>query len=53
MSEQIYLGLDELLSADMSGYEYWCGLPQNVREKLSTRDITTFSELQRAAKEEF
>lgn len=49
MSEQIYNGIDELVENDSTSFEYYNALPQQVRTRLLDMDITTFSELCRAA----
>lgn len=49
MSERVYNGIDELIENDLTGFEYYSALPQRVRTRLLDMDITTFSELRRAA----
>lgn len=49
MSEKIYNGIDELVENDPTSFEYYNALPQQVRTQLLDLDITTFSELCRAA----
>ena len=49
MSERIYNGIDELVENDPTSFEYYNALPQQVRTRLLDLDITTFSELRRAA----
>lgn len=50
MSEKIYNGIDELVENDLTSSEYYNALPQQVRTRLLDLDITTFSELCRAAR---
>ncbi|MGN0649985.1 MAG: hypothetical protein ACI4KM_06065 [Oscillospiraceae bacterium] len=49
MSGKIYNGIDELVENDPTSFEYYNGLPQQVRTQLLDMDITTFSELCSAA----
>ena len=45
-----YLCLTDLLDQDLSAYEYFQGLPPEVRQALKREDnITTFDELQARA----
>ena len=42
-----YLCLSDMLAQDLSAYEYFQGLPPEVRQALKREDnITTFDELQ-------
>ena len=50
MSEMIYNGIDELVENELTSSEYYNALPQQVRTRLLDLDITTFSELCRAAR---
>ena len=50
MSEKIYNGIDELVENDLTSSEYYNALPQQVRTRLLDLDITTCSELYRAAR---
>ena len=45
-----YLCLSDMLDQDLSAYEYFQGLPPEVRQALKREDnITTFDELQARA----
>ena len=45
-----YLCLSDMLDQDLSAYEYFQGLPTEVRQALKREDnITTFDELQARA----
>lgn len=47
-----YLCLTDLLDRDLSGQEFFNGLPDSVRKKLMAEDdVTTFSELQHRAEQ--
>lgn len=45
-----YTGLSDLLDQDLSAYEFYNGLPPEVRQKLAAQDASSFEEMQRIAK---
>lgn len=47
-----YLCLEELLDADISSYEYFCSLPESVKQKIEMNDARSFEEIQIIAKQE-
>lgn len=47
-----YLCLSDLLDADLSSYEYFCSLPDNIKQKIEMEDARSFSEMQAIAKQE-
>lgn len=49
MSEYVHLCLTDLLDNDMTSYEYFYSLPNNIRNSLFEQEISTFEELVQAA----
>lgn len=49
MSEYVHLCLTDLLDNDMTSYEYFYSLPNNIRNSLFEQEISTFKELVQAA----
>lgn len=47
-----YLCLSDLLDADLSSYEYFCSLPENIKQKIEMEDARSFSEMQSIARQE-
>lgn len=47
-----YLCLSDLLDADLSSYEFYCSLPENVKRIIEEEDVRTFEEMQRIANRE-
>ena len=47
--DQEHLCLTDLLDQDLTAYEFYQTLPQNVRNLLKEQEITSFDELQDAA----
>lgn len=47
-----YLCLSDLLDADTSSYEFFCTLPDNIKEKIEQEDVRSFDEMQRIAKQQ-
>lgn len=47
-----YLCLSDLLDADLSSYEYFCSLPENIKQKIEMEDARSFSEMQAIARQE-
>lgn len=45
----VHLCLTDLLDQDLTAYEYFQGLPPDVKKALSEKEIFTFNELQAAA----
>ena len=43
-----YLCLSDLLDSDLSSYEYFCSLPENIKQKIAR----SFSEMQAIAQQE-
>ena len=41
-----YLCLSDLLDSDLSSYEYFCSLPENIKQKIEMEDARSFSEMQ-------
>ncbi len=47
MLETYYsLGLSDLLENDLSSYEYFNSLPQDIQKKIKQKDISSFEEMQ-------
>ena len=46
-----YLCLSDLLDADLSSYEYFCSLPENIKQKIEMEDARSFEEMQSIAKQ--
>lgn len=40
------LGLSDLLEQDLSSYEYFYSLPQDIQQKIIDQDIASFDEMQ-------
>ena len=47
-----YLCLSDLLDSDLSCYEYFCSLPENIKQKIEIEDARNFSEMQAIARQE-
>lgn len=47
-----YLCLSDLLDADLSSYEYFCSLPESIKQKIEMDDARSFSEMQAIARQE-
>lgn len=41
-----HLCLTDLLDQDLSSYEYFHSLPEELKKKLERRDVSTFAEMQ-------
>ena len=39
------LGLDNLLESDLTSYEFYHSLPQDIQQRIARRDIGSFSEM--------
>jgi len=39
------LGLDNLLESDLTSYEFYHALPQDIQRRIARRDIGSFSEM--------
>lgn len=48
----MHTGIGELLSQDLSAYEYFSSLPPKLQEKVTAADVRSFSELQALAARE-
>lgn len=42
----VSLGLSDLLDQDISSYEYFYSLPEDLRHKIQQQDIGSFAEMQ-------
>lgn len=51
MSESMHLCLTDLLDQDLSSYEYFYSLPQDIQRKVAVKDVRSFDQLQSAAEE--
>ena len=40
------VGLSDLLDQDISSYEYFYSLPANVQQKIISKDLNSFEEMQ-------
>ena len=40
-----YVGLSELLDQDISSYEYFYSLPEDLQNKIIERDIASFDDM--------
>lgn len=40
------LGLSDLLAQDISSYEYFYSLPENIQKKIESRDLWSLDEMQ-------
>lgn len=40
------MGLSDLLDQDLSSYEYFYSLPDDIRHKIVRKDINSFKEMQ-------
>lgn len=49
MSEFMHLCLTDLLDQDLSSYEYFYSLPQNIQRKVEAKDVRSFDQLQSVA----
>lgn len=47
-----YLSLSDLLDSDLSSYEYFCSLPENIKQKIEMEDARSFSEMQAIVRQE-
>lgn len=47
-----YLCLSDLLDADLSSYEYYYSLPENIKKIVEEEDVRTFEEMQSVAEYE-
>lgn len=46
MQETYYsLGLSDLLENDLSSYEYFYSLPQNIQQKIKQKDVCSFEQM--------
>ncbi len=45
------LGLSDLLDQNLSCYEYYYALPEEIQRKIEARDIGSFSEMQQIVQE--
>lgn len=43
------LGLSDLLDQDLSSYEFFKTLPENIQRQIEQEDISSFDELQKSA----
>ncbi len=41
-----HVGLSALLEQDLSSYEYFHSLPQEIQKKIEHRDLASFEEMQ-------
>lgn len=41
-----YLCLSDLLDADLSSYEFYCSLSEDLKKKIEQEDARTFEEMQ-------
>lgn len=48
MSNEIYLCLSDLLSEDLSSYEYFTSLPTKLQKKIEKMDVRSFRQMQNA-----
>lgn len=48
---ETYLGLSDLLERDLSAYEFYYFLPEEIQQKITEQDVRSFEELQEFAKE--
>lgn len=46
-----YLCLTDLLDSDLTSYEYFCSLPENVKKAVEEEDVRTFEEMQSVARQ--
>lgn len=46
MSETIHLCLSDLLDQDLSSYEYFHSLPQEIQRKIEASDVRSFDQMQ-------
>jgi hypothetical protein len=46
MSETIHLCLTDLLDQDLSSYEFFYSLPQEIQQKVRDTDVRSFDQLQ-------
>jgi hypothetical protein len=51
LSEYMHLCLTDLLDQDLSSYEYFHSLPQDVQRKVAAEDVRSFEQLQSVAEE--
>lgn len=47
----MHLCLTDLLDQDLSSYEYFYSLPQNIQKKVEAKDVRSFDQLQSVAEE--
>lgn len=45
------LGLSDLLDQNLSSYEYFYSLPEDIRRRIQQQDVASFAELQQLAQE--
>lgn len=46
------LGLDNLIERDMTSFEYFNSLPQSIKRRLESKDISSFEEMQHYVRDE-
>lgn len=46
------LGLDNLIERDMTSFEYFNSLPQSIKRRLESKDISSFEEMQHFVRDE-
>lgn len=46
MSEYFHLCLTDLLDQDLSSYEYFHSLPEEIQQKIRKEDFRSFEEMQ-------
>jgi hypothetical protein len=46
------LGLDNLIERDMTSFEYYNSLPQSIKKRLESKDISSFEEMQHIVRDE-
>ncbi len=46
-----YLCLTDLLDGDLTSYEYFCSLPENIKKAVEEEDVRTFEEMQSVARQ--
>lgn len=49
MTDSVHLCLSDLLDQDLSSYEFFYSLPQEIQRKVAAKDVRSFEELQSAA----
>lgn len=45
------LGLSDLLDQDLTSYEYYQTLPEDIRRRIKERDVASFQDMQEAVAE--